>query len=160
MRGRILVGVGAWMAGAIVATGFSNLAVMLLGRGMASDSNQLLSGQNVRKALAEASASPSGIQGTWQPGSTSASKNLVFTPGGGTVVAHCYRRTAYLKYWTPLEGFLAENIHRGPVRAAQISFESSNETVTLLISCVNGQARVNVTNQPRGTWSSGEPGDS
>ncbi|MGE5288149.1 MAG: hypothetical protein ACM3ML_13325 [Micromonosporaceae bacterium] len=160
MRGRILVGVGAWMAGAIIATGFSNLAVMLLGRGMASDSNELLSDQAVRKALAEASASPSGSQGTWQPEASSASRNIVLTPGGGTVVAHCYRRTAYLRSWTPLEGFLAESIHRGPARTAQVAFESASQTVTLRVSCVNGAPRVKIVNLPRGTWSRGEPGDS
>jgi hypothetical protein len=183
VRGRILVGVGAWLAGAVVATGFSHMAVSLLGRGIASDSGQLLSSQAAKKALDEIRATPSSAQsGVWPPaapasaGPTSPApaspaptpavgaqdRGALLTSQGGTIFARCEAAGVYLTSWSPAQGFLADNVARGPAAAAHVTFESLVRSITMHVSCVAGVARMNLTYQPVG-WSdddSSEPGDS
>jgi hypothetical protein len=171
VRGRVFVGVGAWLAGAAAATGFSHLAVSLLGRGIASDSGQSMSSQAVRQALNDArqaavSASPSAAApGVWSSAAPASARgedrSIVLASGGGTVVARCSAGGAYLKSWSPAQGFMVDSFARGPAAAAHVTFESSGRSITMRISCLSGTAKVNLSYQRTG-WSTndtGEPND-
>lgn len=176
VRGRVLVGVGAWLAGAVAATGFSHLAVSLLGRGIASDSGQILSSQAVSQALKDVQkAAPSAMPSAAAPGvwsssapapatptpASGAGRGIVLASEGGTVVARCTTAGAYLESWTPAQGFLVESHARGPATAAHVTFESSGRSITMQISCVSGTAKMKVSFQRAG-WStddSGQPRD-
>jgi hypothetical protein len=168
VRGRILVGVGAWLAGAVAATGFSHLAVSLLGRGIASDSGRMLSSQAVRKALANVQANPSppGLGPSLSapttptaPGTGQQDRGILLASQGGTVIARCVGDRAYLKSWSPAQGFLVDNVARGPVAAAHVTFESMGRAITMRISCVGGIARVNLTYLHSGYDDSWQHGD-
>ncbi len=77
-------------------------------------------------------------------------------------MTRCAADGAYLKSWSPAQGFLVDNVARGPVAMAHVTFESSDRSITMRISCVSGSARVNLSDKRIG-WSSddpGQPGDS
>jgi serine/threonine-protein kinase len=67
VRGRILIGVSAWLLGAGAATGGSMLAVSLIGQGMSGFSSQQITGAAVDRAVtsesgdSSASVSPSSV---------------------------------------------------------------------------------------------------
>ncbi len=168
VRGRVLVGVGAWLAGAVAATGFSHLAVSLLGRGIASDSGQMLSSQAVRQALNEIRQSalgtvPSGAApGVWSSAAPLPSggqdHGIVLASDGGTLVARCMTGGAYLKSWSPAQGYLVESVARGPVATAFVTFESSGRSITMRVSCAGGTAKVHLSYKRAG-WNNGDPGE-
>lgn len=60
MRTRVMAGVGAWITGAVAATGLSLLAVSLLGPDAATAQGEALSPAEVNQALAAMTATPSG----------------------------------------------------------------------------------------------------
>ena len=161
MRTRILIGVGAWLLGAAAATGGSLLAVSRLGEGIAASPGQQLTVAMVNKALASESAEaptpvPSVRLGgvatpitrqppaspTPQPATASPSPQstagTVLTSSGGTVVAGCAPAGAYLQSWSPQQGYEATSVVRGPAATAQVSFKSSQRTVTMVVSCSDG----------------------
>jgi hypothetical protein len=58
VRTRVLVGAGAWLLGAVAATGGSLLAVSVLGQGIAASPGQQLTVAMVNRALASEAAEP------------------------------------------------------------------------------------------------------
>jgi hypothetical protein len=163
VRGRIPVAVGAWIAGAAVATGFSHLAVSNLAKGIGADPGQLLSNGAVAHALENApritppTAQSGGLPVVATPAGGASSAILLASPGG-TVVARCTGNVAYLKSWSPLQGFLVDAVARGPAPGTRVTFESAHRTVTMRISCVSGVSKVSLQDQPVGSsW--GEHGD-
>ena len=65
VRGRIMIGVGAWLLGAGTATGGSLLAVSLIGQGMSGFASQPLTAAAVSAAAARADSDESaGLNGT------------------------------------------------------------------------------------------------
>ncbi len=158
MRKRVFIGVGAWVVGAGVATGGSLLAVSLLGQGITSSPSEQLSGSAVNNALASGtSATPAGAGPSASPrGAKSSSKpraaapgsrstavpasagSTVLTSSGGTVVASCLSAGAFLRSWSPAQGFQVSSSIRGPAATAQVQFESSTQEVTMVVSCSGG----------------------
>jgi hypothetical protein len=168
VRGRILVGVGAWLAGAAAATGFSHLAVSNLASGLGAAPGNLLSNSAVENALANAqrttppTASQAPSAGPATPtarASTPAAGGVLLASPGGTVVARCTGDVAYLKSWSPEQGFLVDTAIRGPAASTRVGFESAHRTVTMQISCVAGIARVTMQDKPVGSTWGGEPHD-
>lgn len=158
MRKRVFIGVGAWVVGAGVATGGSLLAVSLLGQGIASSPNEQLSGSAVNNALASGtsatpagagpSASPRGAKSTTKSkaaasGSPAAAApasagSTVLTSSGGTVVASCLSTGAFLRSWSPAQGFQVGSSVRGPAATASVQFESATQELTMVVSCATG----------------------
>lgn len=165
MRARVLVAVGAWLLGAVAATGGSLLAVSLLGQGIVGGaSQQQLTSEAVNRALASEAAesagnSPSGTLGTAiaataaaspstgparqqvpspNPDAHSASGSLIAS-AGGTVVAGCAGAGAYLVSWSPQQGYEVTGVVRGPASTARVTFRSTRTSVTMVISCSGGE---------------------
>jgi hypothetical protein len=161
MRKRVFIGVGAWVVGAGVATGGSLLAVSLLGQGITSSPSEQLSGSAVNNALASGtSATPAGAGPSVGPrGAKSATKpkaaastasgspvgaapasagSTVLTSSGGTVVASCLSTGAFLRSWSPAQGFQVSSSVRGPAATASVQFESATQEVTMVVSCSTG----------------------
>ena len=160
MRKRVFIGVGAWVVGAGVATGGSLLAVSLLGQGIASSPSEQLSGSAVNNALASGTsatspgagptASPRGASSSTKakpkaaaPGSPvgaapASAGSTVLTSSGGTVVASCLSAGAFLRSWSPAQGFEVSSSVRGPAATASVQFESATQELTMVVSCATG----------------------
>ena len=64
--------------------------------------------------------------------------STVLTSQGGTVVAECLPGGAYLLSWSPTQGYEADRVFRGPALNAQAVFDSTANTVTMVVSCSAG----------------------
>jgi hypothetical protein len=64
----------------------------------------------------------------------------VLTSPGGTVLAECRPAGAYLVSWSPVQGYEATDVTRGPAATAGVVFESSANSVTVVVSCPAGVA--------------------
>jgi hypothetical protein len=158
VHSRILLGVAAWLVGAIAATGGSLLAVSALGQGMDSAGEQV-SVETVNRALAKEAGegtaavprrpvSPSASRTAPPPPkarhsagaapSTGTGGGTVLTSPGGTVVASCAGARAYLVSWSPQQGFGSSGVVRGPATNAQVTFTGGQLTVTMVVSCDAG----------------------
>jgi hypothetical protein len=98
------------------------------------------------------SASSPAASASDTPASTpAASATAVGTPaGGGTVlasadgdvVAECQAGGAYLESWSPAQGFVVDDVYRGPAQTARVTFTpatgSDDSAVTMLVSCSAG----------------------
>lgn len=162
MHTGVFLGVGAWLIGAVTATGGSVLAVNALGQVMTPAASQQLSVSAVNQALARESAEVSEglhpgslggqaaaarsrlrrVQGQRPPARRAApaspptaSGGTVLSSAGGTVVAVCSGRRVYLVSWSPQQGFEATGVTRGPAAAAVVTFTGLQESVNMQVTC-------------------------
>ncbi len=73
---------------------------------------------------------------------------------GGTVVAVCESAGAYLESWSPQQGYETRTVVRGPAATAQVAFRSSQQTVTMVISCSAGVP--SAATQVQSSWAGDE----
>jgi hypothetical protein len=153
---RVLLGVVAWLLGAVVATGGSLFAVSALGQIMSPAAGDQLSMAAVNQALAsEAAEQPAGLhplgarrlpraQRTQasrphrQPPPPGPADGTVLTSAGGTVIAGCAGRRVYLISWSPQQGFQASGATPRPAATARVTFTGPQQTVTVVASCRRG----------------------
>ena len=160
MRSRFLIGAGAWLLGALTATTGSMIAVGALAHGLLSPQTQLLAGapssadldagdsDSPTPAAPSASFSPSQSAGTPQPSSSSgamaggaASPSVaptLLTSADGSVLAACQSGGAYLVYWSPDQGYTADDVARGPAPVASVTFSNTAGGVVMRVSCPSG----------------------
>jgi hypothetical protein len=62
----------------------------------------------------------------------------VLTSAGGEIVASCQAAGAYLVSWSPLQGYEVDSVNRGPAATARVTFESTTQRVTMVVSCSAG----------------------
>jgi hypothetical protein len=74
----------------------------------------------------------------------------VLSSAGGTIVAGCQSAGAYLESWSPQQGYEAKSVVRGPASTAQVAFKSTQQTVTMVVSCSSGVP--SATTQVQGSW--------
>jgi hypothetical protein len=104
-----------------------------------------------------ASATPSATdvpapgQGAGIGTASPSSDGTVLTSAGGEVVASCQAAGAYLVSWSPLQGYEVGSVNRGPAATARVTFESTAQRVTMMVSCAAGV--------PSATSYSGGPDD-
>jgi hypothetical protein len=79
----------------------------------------------------------------------------VLTSPGGTVLAQCRQAGAYLVSWSPVQGYEASSVARGPAAQARVVFESGAETVTITVTCPDGTAGVPVAASYAHGWGGG-----
>ena len=180
MRGRILLGVAAWLVGASAATGGSLLAVSALGQGMDSAGGQVtvgtldraVSNEAAERAAAERAAamprrpvslprsspSPLSPRGRHRapPPAPDTAGGTVLTSSGGTLVASCAGARAYLVSWSPQQGFGAAGVVRGPATSAQVTFTGWQLTVTMVVSCRTGTPIATSTSAAVSHWAGDE----
>jgi serine/threonine-protein kinase len=91
---------------------------------------------------ASATASATDVPATGQSANTTTASppgdGTVLTSAGGEVVASCQAAGAYLISWSPLQGYEANNVNRGPAAAARVTFQSTTQRVTMVVSCSAG----------------------
>ena len=79
----------------------------------------------------------------------------VLTSRGGTVLAECRPAGAYLVSWSPVQGYEATDVTRGPVTTARVVFESDANSVTMTVSCPDGAAGAPVASSHVRPWGGG-----
>ncbi len=166
MRSRVLIGVGAWLLGAVGATTGSLYAVDHLGQGLFGQNNKQVTVamvnaevalENAERATPSASPSPSpSPSASPSPHKTrhrvvtkptahpptplpTGSAGQLLTSADGTAVAVCKPGGAYLLSWSPQQSFEADNVLRGPAPTASVTFRGSSGGVVMKVSCVNGK---------------------
>jgi hypothetical protein len=155
MQSRLLIGASAWLLGALTATGGSMLAVSPLAHGLLGPDTQQLSPAAVRDDLAgyqRPGAAPSGAaaarpaatharptrrRASAAPAGTSppASEGTLLVSGAGSAMASCQSGLAYLVYWSPDQGFQADDVLRGPAPQASLVFEGGGTGIRMRVSC-------------------------
>ena len=74
---------------------------------------------------------------------------------GGSVLAECRPAGAYLVSWSPVQGYQADDVTRGPTATARVVFESSANSVTMKVSCPDGAAGAPVASSYIQPWGGG-----
>jgi len=186
VHGRIYLAVAAWLLGAGAATGGSLVAVSLLGQSLAAPPTQQLTVAAVNRALASdskqptaapttgssrgpghgktratAAASPSASAPSTAPASPSAAPGAaaggtLLTSSGGSVVAACGSSGVYLLSWSPQQGYLAEDVIRGPAPLARVTFLAGQSGVSMSVSCNASTPSATITTARSDDGGSGE----
>jgi hypothetical protein len=110
---------------------------------------------SARASTSRPTASPSATASA-SPAST------VLASPGGTVVADCRTGGAYLVSWSPDPGYEAGTVIRGPVPTARVTFNSTANSVTMMVSCSAGMPVAStIVGGGSGGWGDdgGGPGD-
>ena len=85
----------------------------------------------------------------------SPSAGTVLTSLGGSVLAECRPAGAYLVSWSPVQGYQADHVARGPAVTARVVFESSANSVTVTVTCPDGAAGAPVAASYIRPWGGG-----
>ena len=156
MSSRFLLGLGAWLLGAGIATTGSMIAVHDLAHGLLVSQAQQLGAGTTGVGLTTGAAGPSPSPAA--PSTTASSSPPVKrhtvppsassdspTPAGtllesgeGSAMADCVAGGAYLLYWSPDQGFSAEDVVRGPAGTASVTFRGPGAGVIMRVSCAAG----------------------
>jgi hypothetical protein len=174
VKSRFLVGVGAWLLGAVAATSGSMIAVDQLAHGLLGPQTQLLTQANLSvnpnadADRSEPSATASGPTDLSSGRSAAAGKRshvrarsgaapspspsligtTLQTPGG-SVTAVCEAAGAYLQYWSAGQGFEADDWNQGPAAVASVIFRGATNSIGVRVSCVGGKPVAHVSHLPR-----------
>jgi hypothetical protein len=161
---RFLVGLGAWLLGAVTATTGSMIAVNELAHGLLdqqTQQTQQLGGATVSAdldtGLVSVSPAPAATSAGRRPASkpgparrsaspsaaTSAAAGqspagTLLVSGDGTVMAACQPGGAYLLYWSPDQGFEADDVFRGPAAITSVTFRGPASSVVMRVTCRSG----------------------
>ena len=88
---------------------------------------------SARASRSRAASSPSA-----QAAATAVPASAALSSQGGTVVADCRPGGAYLVSWSPVPGYEAGAVVRGPAATARVTFNSVANSVTMMVSCSTG----------------------
>jgi len=161
---RFLVGLGAWLLGAVTATTGSMIAVNELAHGLLDAQSQELGGSTVSADLVPSASGTGGSPAasvapsrrarapaakatrSADPGSNAAlSGSAGQNPAGtllessaGSVMATCEPAGAYLLYWSPDQGFETDDVLRGPAAVASVLFRGPTSSIVMRVSCSGG----------------------
>ena len=89
------------------------------------------------------------------PSTASPAAGTVLMSLGGSVLAECRPAGAYLVSWSPVQGYEASDVIRGPVSTARVVFESSANSVTMAVSCPDGAGGAPVASSSVRPWAGG-----
>ena len=154
-----MLGVSAWLLGALSATAGSLYAVDQLGQGLLEQHagrisvamvNAELAQENVSQAPAPSpSPSPSAAPrrsrtphkraasaSTHRPARhVPANAGKLLNSAGGTSAATCQNGLAHLLYWSPQQGFAVYHVDAGPSSVAEVTFTDFSGGVVMRVTC-------------------------
>jgi hypothetical protein len=168
---RFLVGLGGWLLGAVAATTGSMIAVDQLANGLLSTQSQQLAGTTISADLdagagsgrptpdPSPSASASPASSPSPAAAPQGAAQTLLTSADGSVLATCQATSVYLIYWSPAQGFSADDVARGPAVVASVTFENQSGGLIMRVSCPAGtpQAQVHWLNPGPDDSPSGSP---
>src|SRR5215469_5006055 len=151
---RYLAAAAAWVLGAAIATTGSIIAVNELAHGLLSQPAQQLVGTKAHESRPTAppssppapsvtpsptsSAAPGGSATPVASVAPQAAPGTFLSSPDGSVVASCQTGGAYLQFWSPAQGFEADDVSRGPAAVASVTFEGAGGGVVMRVSCSSG----------------------
>lgn len=159
MSSKFLVGVGAWLLGAAAATTGSMVAVSQLANGLLGQTTQELGGTtssadldggpristpataasgSISPSPGSAAATPTAGPSSPAGGAPASPAPTLLTSADGSVLATCQQGGAYLVYWSPAQGFGADDVNRGPAQIASVTFTNPAGGVVMRVSCSSG----------------------
>jgi hypothetical protein len=173
---KVIIGVGAWLLGAVTATGGSLYAVAQLGQGLVEQHSKQVSIAMVNAELRDAgppstspapsrtpAASPkashtpatslSGATHRAAPAVTRDASRLL-TSEGGWAEATCSQGQASLHPVSPALSFevVPDNLNLGPSAVASVTFADSSSSVTMKVTCDSSGVPVEHVSE-WGSWS-------
>src|SRR5262249_30991795 len=153
VRSRVLIAAGAWLLGAVTATGGSLYAVAQLGQGLieqhtkqvtvAMVNAELAQDGSARTAIPSPAVSPQVSQAATKPRSdpthhaapTVTSSRQWFNSEDGWAWASCGPNGAQLLSYSPANGFDIHHVETGPSAVASVTFTDSSGGVTMKVTC-------------------------
>jgi hypothetical protein len=105
--------------------------------GRTSPAARPASTQAAARPTAPTRPAPSATPAAPRPSATPADGTLLMSRGG-TVLAECLPAGAYLMSWSPVQGYEATDVIRGPASIARVVFKSNANSVTVTVSCPDG----------------------
>jgi len=123
-------------------------------RSRQAQTSQTLTPETEATPSARASGPRAASSPSAQAPASAAPSPTVLSSQGGTVVADCRPGGAYLVSWSPNPGYEAGTVIRGPAVTARATFNSTANSVTMLVSCSVGVPSATST-----VGSSGSGGD-
>jgi serine/threonine-protein kinase len=117
--------------------------------------SQILTPQIEATPSAQASRSRAASSPSPQATASATSNPTVLSSQGGTVVADCRAGGAYLVSWSPDPGYEAGAVIRGPTVNAQVTFDSTASSVTMIVSCSAGVPTATSTVSGSGSYGGG-----
>jgi len=153
MRSRLLIGAGGWLLGAATATFGSMLAVSQLAHGLLGPGTQQLSAADVQSDLAssqraaatpEMSPAPAARPDRRPARTTTVSpaagpSGTLLVSRAGSAMASCESGLAYLQYWSPAQGYQADDVVRGPAARVRLVFERTGASLMMTVTCNGSQ---------------------
>jgi hypothetical protein len=111
----------------------------------------------IRPAASPAAPAPSAPSATTAAPRSAApsAAGTVLMSLGGSVLAECRPAGAYLVSWSPVQGYEATDVTRGPATTARVVFESDANSVTMAVSCPDGAAGAPVASSHIRPWGGG-----
>jgi len=170
VRSRVLIAAGAWLLGAVTATGGSLYAVAQLGQGLieqhtkqvtvAMVNAELRRDGSVRITSPSPAVSPKVSHAATKPRSdpTHHAPPAVtysrqwFTSDGGSAWASCGPNGAHLLNWIAAQGFDIHHVQTGPSAVASVTFTDSSGGVTMKVTCSTSGAPVEQVSTFGGGW--------
>jgi hypothetical protein len=120
---------------------------------------QIQATPSARASQSRAAASPSAqATATATPTARPTAMSTLLSSQGGTVVASCHPGGAYLLSWSPAAGYEVDAVARGPAPAARVVFNSSGNSVTMMVSCSAGVPATSNTTSSSGSDDGGGGG--
>ena len=130
-----------WVAAAVLATATGVAGVAVIGRGLSGPTGELMSAEEIDRALAAAPAPPTATPSaapSATPSATPDGEKLYQSPGG-TVTARCEGNIAVITSWTPANGYRFREVDNERGREAEVSFERDEQRVDVEVTCPAGQ---------------------
>jgi hypothetical protein len=143
MPGRPLLAVLGWLATAVAALLIGLAAIRLVGESISGTPGGVRSQEEVRRALATAPPSatgltpptagptPSGVAAT-----SAAGARRVLATTGETAVAECGPSGVRLVSWAPAQGYRVRDVDRGPDEHVEVRFAGPEGEDELRVVCV------------------------
>ncbi|MBM2614083.1 septum formation initiator [Actinoplanes sp. LDG1-06] len=142
---RSLVAGAGWLATALVATVAGLGGIRLVGESLTGTAGGVLSEEDVSRALAAATPSPtpsSAAPSSAAPSSAPTSRPPALTrfpSSGGSAIAGCAGGQAFLRGWSPNPGYEVRDVDEGPDDEVEVRFEGADRHVELKITCSGGE---------------------
>jgi hypothetical protein len=107
-------------------------------RSRQAQTSQILTPETEDTPSARASRSRAASSPSAQATASAAPSPTVLSSQGGTAVADCRTGGAYLVSWSPNPGYESGTVIRGPAATARVTFNSTANSVTMMVSCSTG----------------------
>ncbi|ACZ88205.1 hypothetical protein [Streptosporangium roseum] len=141
MRRRALLGLGGWIAAAVLTTATGTWAVSLIGTDITGQAVRSMTLDEVERALTTTPAGPA-IAPPASAGPSAETGN--FSYAEGSVTAACDSGQVLLLSWSPAPGYGVDEVERGPASTASVVFESDDRKAAISLTCTSGKPAATV----------------